>query len=447
MARAKIDELNILSEDTQENSSNDPNIFDYHDFILHYFDPMQITEAQKNKRIEAAEEIFDAVLLFLMWCENAPERVQEENTQRSFENMYKEVIFQYSEPDDYFDMYVPLFIANLVQTTLDHQGEEYFYSVERAANVACNESNTVIQYSELKEAVNQGYNVKIWQTQLDDRVRDSHIILEGMKKGILEYFPVGDSLLLFPRDEKNCSNLADIAGCRCSLRFDVDSSHESYTTEDLLEEVESEEQKQKNSNSIEALKVDWETLTDDELRRKISLLGEDSRTSRMIFDSIKETLEHRSGTHFEDLSYISKNKKKWEINKTYDFYDEEKHKSACKPNKAMKKMLREEPKFSVIGLHNHPESSVPSLPDIYLSKKRNYAYGLVIGHDGTIFKYKTNDYFDLDKIDDNLAKNKEFLINSQLDKLNRSLHNNDTEKLVSAMSSLINMGVDIEVFR
>ena len=69
MARAKIDELNILSEDIQESSSNAPDIFDYHDFILHYFDPMQITEAQKKKRIEAAEEILkrhkDAVILFL----------------------------------------------------------------------------------------------------------------------------------------------------------------------------------------------------------------------------------------------------------------------------------------------------------------------------------------------------------------------------------------------
>ena len=180
MARAKIDELNILSEDTQDSlSDNASQVFDYHDFILHYFDPMQITETQKNKRIEAAEEIFDAVLLFLIWCENAPERVQEENTQRSFENMYKEVIFQYSEPDDYLDMYVPLFIANLVQTTLDHQGEEYFYSVERAAFNACNESNTLFNHIDIENAKLLGYSRKTWVAEVDNRTRADHLEMNG----------------------------------------------------------------------------------------------------------------------------------------------------------------------------------------------------------------------------------------------------------------------------
>ena len=218
MARAKIDELNILSEDTQESSSNAPNIFDYHDFILHYFNPMQITETQKNKRIEAAEEIFDAVLLFLMWCENAPERVQEENTRRSFENMYKEVIFQYSEPDDYFDMYVPLFIANLVQTTLDHQGEEYFYSIERAANVACNESNTVCNYAELEMAKKLGFKKKTWVAEIDDRTRPDHVYMNGWTIPIDDWFVFDDCMMQFAHDEVNGSPRQTI-NCRCATKY------------------------------------------------------------------------------------------------------------------------------------------------------------------------------------------------------------------------------------
>ena len=167
MAKAKIDELNILSSES--------NAFDYHDFITHYFDPMKISERQKKKRIEAAEEIFDAILLFLIWCENAPERVQEEVTQRSFENMYKEVIFQYSDPDDYFDRYVPIFIRNLVTVTLEHQGEEYFTSVERTANVAVNESNTIFNHSELEEAKLLGKKYKTWVAEIDDRTRQDHL--------------------------------------------------------------------------------------------------------------------------------------------------------------------------------------------------------------------------------------------------------------------------------
>lgn len=220
MATAKIDELNILRDSSIQDEENSSKIFDYHDFINHYFDPMQITEKQRKNRIEAANDIFDAVLLFLMWCENAPERVQEENTQRSFENMYKEVIFQYSEPDDYFDMYVPLFIANLVQTTLDHQGEEYFYSVERAANVACNESNVVVGYNEYQRAVLLGLTKKQWKSEKDSRVRQTHREVDDTVLPIEQPFLVGESLMLFPKDQYTYNAAPEeIINCRCSCYY------------------------------------------------------------------------------------------------------------------------------------------------------------------------------------------------------------------------------------
>ena len=215
MASAKIDELNILGGNT-ENSSDS---FDYHDFILHYFDPMQISERQKKKRIEAAEEIFDAILLFFMWCENAPERVEEENTVRSFENMYKEVIFQYSEPDDYLDKYVTLFMNNLIRVTLEHPGEEYFTSVERAANVAANESNQVIGHKEFEDAKLLGYTKKVWRTELDERVRPSHQLMEGVTLPIDDLFVVGESLMLFPKDLTYNPDPREIVNCRCVLEY------------------------------------------------------------------------------------------------------------------------------------------------------------------------------------------------------------------------------------
>lgn len=214
MENRRLDELNILSADAQEEKKP----FDYQDFILHYFDNMQITDRQKKERIEAAEEIFDAVLLFLMWCENAPERVLEENTLRSFENMYKEVIFQYGEPDDYFDEYVPIFILNLVQTTLDHQGEEYFTSVERAAFNAVNESLTVNNHIDTEKAKLLGFKYKTWIAEIDNRTRDSHIEMNGWTVPIDDWFIFEDCMMRFPHDEVN-GTAAQCANCRCSLTF------------------------------------------------------------------------------------------------------------------------------------------------------------------------------------------------------------------------------------
>lgn len=219
MARAKIDELNILNapsiEDEEESSSK---AFDYHDFITHYFDPMKITDKQKKERIEAAEELFDAILLFFMWCDNAPERVQEEATQRSFENMYKEVLFQYAEPDDYLDAYVTLFIPQLIKVTLDHQGEDYFTSVERAAFNAANESNTLFNHLDLEKAKLLGFKNKTWVAELDDRTRPDHVEMNGWTIPIDDWFVFEDCMMLFPHDEVN-GTAKQCANCRCSTVF------------------------------------------------------------------------------------------------------------------------------------------------------------------------------------------------------------------------------------
>jgi hypothetical protein len=210
MAQTRIDELNIL--DSSE-------VFDREEFINHYFDTMQITERQKKERIEAAEEIFDAILLFFMWCEEAPERVQEEDTLRSFENMYKEVIFQFGEPDEYFSTYVPIFISNLISVTLAHKGEDYFTSVERATVIAANESNSVINHTELQRAIEMGYTHKQWLTELDEKVRPTHQEMEGVTIPINEPFVVGLSYMMMPHDTTMGADPQEVVNCRCSLSY------------------------------------------------------------------------------------------------------------------------------------------------------------------------------------------------------------------------------------
>lgn len=211
MAKSKIDELNILKDDSEA--------FDYQDFIDHYYDPMQISERQKKKRKDAAEDIFDAILFFLIWCENAPDRVEEESTLRSFENLYKEVIFQHGEPDEYFDTYVSLFIPMLIKTTLAHIKDAYYTSVERAALVAANESNSVVNHTELQEAIEEGYTQKKWLTELDEKVRFTHQEMEGVTIPINEPFHVGQYLMMQPHDISMGAGAEEIVNCRCSLSY------------------------------------------------------------------------------------------------------------------------------------------------------------------------------------------------------------------------------------
>ena len=96
-------------------------------------------------------------------------------------------------------------------------------------------------------------------------------------------------------------------------------------------------------------------------------------------------LQHRSGTKYEDLAFIDAESGKSIINKSFN---KENH---AKPNKPMKKMLDDAVPHSIIGVHNHPSSSVPSISDIVVCMNRKYKYGIIACHDGKIYKYSVNE--------------------------------------------------------
>lgn len=215
--RMKIDELNILRSD--ESAEYEEEAFDREDYIEHYFDIMPISEKQRRERIEEAEDLFDAILLFLIWCDENPENVKLEDTQRDMQNLYKEVVFQRLEPSEFVDIYVPIFISNLVDVTVENKDKPYFTSIERATNIACNEANTVINYAELQEAKEQGYLYKQWLTELDEKVRPTHEEMEGITIPIDEPFVVGTSYMMMPHDITLGAEASEIVNCRCSLIY------------------------------------------------------------------------------------------------------------------------------------------------------------------------------------------------------------------------------------
>ena len=44
----------------------------------------------------------------------------------------------------------------------------------------------------------------------------------------------------------------------------------------------------------------------------------------------------------------------------------------------------------MITIHNHPDGFPPSVDDFNSNYKNNYSLGVVCGHNGKIFMYKTN---------------------------------------------------------
>ena len=247
------------------------------------------------------------------------------------------------------------------------------------------------------------------------------------------------------------------ANCDCEyvIRFDGKSSVKGYnpdeykrmyygaegnTSRERINSLRMElEQSRKHrvyehENSI----VDMDYIKSNEFSKKLLSITDSFDERRGIHKSIIEALEHRSGTYFEDLSYVDSKNGKYIINKEYDFYDEEKRISACKPNHSMNALIRDAQEHEIIGVHNHPFSGAPSTDDIRRAYERKYKYGVVQCHNGTIYKYTVDDSFE------NTDKNASIL-ELYLADLQRGVYNKDAKRTQMALDSLSNIGVHIKV--
>lgn len=238
---------------------NNISTFDEEEYFKEYFKPMDISEEAKEEREEASEDIFDLLLfMFLLIDENLNNGAFTYNDLlMEFQRRYADIIATYGRNDSYFQSYLGLVPGEILDTTIKNLDNEYYTSRERAARIAVNEANTILNYEDLQKAIEAGMNVKIWHTMKDNRVREKHRELEGTKIGITEYFEVGQSRLLFPCDEVNCTNIRDIAGCRCYAKADFDPKYEQSQQNRVEKPFE--------NDKIKENKVNHYTLKNSEL--------------------------------------------------------------------------------------------------------------------------------------------------------------------------------------
>lgn len=179
--------------------------------------------------------------------------------------------------------------------------------------------------------------------------------------------------------------------------------------------------------------VDSSIFTSSNYRRLFDNFDESPKIRRKMYQKTIEILKHRSGTSFEDLSFIDSILGKTRTRT--DYHLERK----CLPSKKMKKMVINNPD-AIIAIHNHPHSTVPSVDDLFSAGSKRYKYGLVVCHNGTIYKYKVNGEFNPD------------LIDVILDNINKIIYNKDNldaqfkTKLSRALKVLQDYNIEMEVF-
>ncbi len=118
-------------------------------------------------------------------------------------------------------------------------------------------------------------------------------------------------------------------------------------------------------------------------RRKFDFISDSSELNRLIFQLSKRMLEHRSGTKFEDMYWIDAAHQTVIAEETESCSEEQ----IVYSNSICSKISKYD---NLITLHSHPNSYPPSINDLNSNFINHYGLGIVVCHDGKIFKYASN---------------------------------------------------------
>lgn len=200
----RFDELHSLSRDIYEE----------------YFGAMPISKDQKTDRVLIAMALEDRFLNILSLAEIR----QKENKPwlgeviELFALAFMAVAKRRVD-DDEIAAKATRFAQEVGLSTFTHQDDEYMTSADRAINMAATESNAIMCYGELSDAVKAGLTMKKWRTIIDGREREWHEEVNGVTVPINEPFEVNGELLMYPLDDSLGASADNIANCRCCAEY------------------------------------------------------------------------------------------------------------------------------------------------------------------------------------------------------------------------------------
>jgi hypothetical protein len=199
--------------------------------IKEFFGEMEISETEKKRREELADDLL--ILFLLFFSEVEAENVVGNKADIKY---YEDMLYrQYSDDVETYIVLVAALlggkkipetlkediktrIKDIVNTTFKFK-DEYYTSKDRATLLACNEANYVCNNTEYHIAKYQGYRHKKWVTMRDEKVRATHALADGQTIDIGDYFKIGQAEMLYPMDMSRNAPPEEVIGCRCSIVY------------------------------------------------------------------------------------------------------------------------------------------------------------------------------------------------------------------------------------
>ena len=190
---------------------------DYED----YFGIMDLSDSDKEKRIELAERLEDNFLLVLafLFTMQQYQSINWQTIRTRFESAYRDALEGVIILDEYLDSYIRQFSYDVTKSTQNHANDPYYYSMDRSRLMAENEANTAWNYSDFQSAIQNGYTRKQWIDIRDKKERETHRKVGRTVIPIEELFSVGSTFMRFPKDQAFSPPASETANCRCSIRY------------------------------------------------------------------------------------------------------------------------------------------------------------------------------------------------------------------------------------
>ena len=143
--------------------------------------------------------------------------------------------------------------------------------------------------------------------------------------------------------------------------------------------------------------VNMKYILSEAYRKKFDKITSNAAVNKTLYDCAVKILQHRNGTEYEDMYWVSINTGKivaQSLNATVPLevkYTAEIEKIICG-------------RFDLITIHNHPNGTAPSTADFGASLDWKYLLGVVIAHNGRVFVYSTNIEIPITTLDKSIVK-------------------------------------------